>query len=81
MVADMAADIEVHMLADMEVDNVAMLANKVAEMFLNEVYWAEVVWCKLYPNRVSSRLCEFICKVFWLSPVVLHGSKHCKNTL
>ena len=43
MVADMAADIEVHILADMEVDNVAMLANKVAEMFLNEVYWAEVV--------------------------------------
>ena len=51
---------------DMEADKVAdMVANKNkkknwAEMFKNEVYWAEAVICEEYPAWLSSGLCEFI---------------------
>ena len=51
MVADLVAGIEVDKVAHMEVD---MLANLVVDM---EVYCAEIVWCKVYPTCVSSKLC------------------------
>ena len=57
MEVDKVADMEVHMVADMEVDKAAdMFKTKriKPEIFWNEVYWAEAVWC------VPSKLCESI---------------------
>ena len=31
----------------------------------NEVYWAEAVWCEVYPTCVSSKLCEFTIIRIW----------------
>ena len=39
------------------------------------MYWAEAVWCKVYPTWVSSKLCESL----WISLQLQSRTRQCMN--
>ena len=72
MVADMAADMEVHMVADMEVRGACKKEEeeRVLNLVRELVNWAQTFWTRRFTRLVfSSKLCEFILNLLFLCQV------------